>query len=97
MMLGGVYSGSERYSIMKIYDVSYVLENDGFPIKFLKHCSLDEKADFMKEFTLVDTIQEGLYEDFEEARIVLDLYNQISLHQTAPNFHVRKVNITYEI
>lgn len=97
MTLCGAYSESEECSTMKVYDVGYVLENDGLPIKFLKHCDPDEKADFMKEFTLVDTIQKGLYKDFEEARIILDVYNKISFHQVAPEFHIRKVNITYEI
>ena len=57
---------------------------------------LGHGGDF-ERFMAVDTIKEAFhFANKKAANIILDEYNQATLHTVAPDFHVVTVNVTYE-
>ena len=88
---------------MKIKDEGYVLENEELPITFLAYNTTNDENALIdgkwsvKGLRTVQTIQEALFETREAAKIALRYYNYETFHREAPEFNIRKVEITYEI
>lgn len=74
---------------MKIEDKFYVLQNSGNPVLFLGE---DERLKYIG----VDTLKKAYKGNKVTMQAILDDYNKETFHSLAPDYHIVKVDVTYE-
>lgn len=80
---------------MKVETNIYVLQNDRNPIKFLNNTNKDGVVD--GEYIDVDNIMEATHCRVRKAaELILNRYNNKTLHMDKPNYHIVPVTVTYE-
>ena len=74
---------------MKINDEFYILQNNCNPVQFLGD---DEKH----KYTGVDEFKSAIRGSKRAMEMILEEYNERTLHSLAPDYHIVKVKVTYE-